>query len=149
VKLYFPRMPEPAVQPDVQAPQPNQQQTGSGERVLVVEDEDDVRRFTVEILTELGYKVVSASNGTQALSLIDQHPDIVLLMTDVVMPGMNGRKLAEAAIARRPGLKILFTTGYTRNAIVHNGVLDAGVELIIKPFTLEGLATKIAKVLSG
>jgi CheY-like chemotaxis protein len=78
------------------------------------------------------------------LSLLDKHPNIVLLMSDVIMPGMDGRKLAEEALRRRPDLKVLFTTGYMRNAIVHNGTLDDGVELIVKPFTLDGLAAKIA-----
>jgi CheY-like chemotaxis protein len=124
-------------------------QRGDGERVLLVEDDDDVRRVTVDMLTELGFSVLSASNGTEALAIIDQAPDLLLMVTDVVMPGMNGRKLAEAARARRPGLKVLFTTGYTRNAIVHNGTLDEGVELLAKPFALEDIAAKIAQIRSS
>jgi CheY-like chemotaxis protein len=116
---------------------------------LVVEDDEDVRRLTVDILIELGYSILSANGSVQALSLLDTHPNIVLLMTDVVMPGMNGRKLAEEALRRRPDLKVLFTTGYTRNDIVHNGTLDDGVGLIVKPFTLDGLAAKIGWVLGG
>jgi len=88
-----------------------------------------VRRLTVDILIELGYSILSANGPVQALSLLDKHPNIVLLMTDVVMPGMDGRKLAEEALRRRPDLKVLFTTGYTRNAIVHNGTLDDGVDV--------------------
>jgi DNA-binding NtrC family response regulator len=80
--------------------------------------------------------------------LLGNHPNTVLLMTDVVMPGMKGRKLAEEALRRRPDLKVLFTTGYTRNAIVHNGTLDDAVQRIVKPFTLDGLAAKIAWVLA-
>ena len=79
----------------------------------MVEDDEDVRRLTVDILIELGYSILSANGSVQALSLLDTHPNIVLLMTDVVMPGMNGRKLAEEALRRRPDLKVLFTTGYT------------------------------------
>ena len=98
-------------------------------------------------LTELGFSVLSASNGHEALALAGRHPEVVLLITDVVMPGMNGRKLAEEALRRHPSLKVLFTTGYTRNAIVHNGVLDEGVELLPKPFSLESMSAKITKLL--
>ena len=115
--------------------------------VLVVEDEPGVRAFTTEALTELGYTVLAASDGAAALRLLDAHPEIDLLFTDVVMPDMNGRKLADAALDRCPDLKVLFTTGYTRNAVVHNGVLDKDVALIGKPFTVEALADKVRKVL--
>jgi CheY-like chemotaxis protein len=148
VKLYIPRL----VEKLVTSPKPVEVVNvapvrGDGQSVLVVEDENDVRRLTVEILTELGFSVLSASTGAHALAVLDQNPDIVLIVTDVVMPRMNGRKLAEEALRRRPHLKILFTTGYTRNAIVHNGTLDEGVELLAKPFTLEAIAAKIAKIL--
>jgi PAS domain S-box-containing protein len=117
------------------------------EVVLVVEDEPAVREFSVDAMTELGYRVLSADCATAALRLLDAHPDVVLLFTDIVMPEINGAKLAQEALRRRPNLKILFTTGYTRNAIVHNGVLDAGVDLISKPFTLEELSAKLRFVL--
>ena len=81
--------------------------------------------------------------------MLDAHPEVDLLFTDVVMPDMNGRQLADEARRRKPALKVLFTTGYTRNAIVHNGVLDPGVQLISKPFTLDQLARKVAAVLDG
>jgi CheY-like chemotaxis protein len=93
--------------------------------------------------------VLEAEGGATALQLLQQHPEIMLMFTDVVMPEMNGAKLAEAARALRPDLKILFTTGYTRNAVVHNGKLDEGVDLIGKPFSLEALATKIRSVLEA
>ena len=115
--------------------------------VLVVEDEAGVRRYSSDALRELGYRVLEAEDAGAALRLIEANSDIKLLFTDVVMPGMNGRKLSEAAIARRPALKVLFTTGYTRNAIVHNGMLDPGVSLLSKPFTLDQLARKIADML--
>jgi CheY-like chemotaxis protein len=122
--------------------------TGDGSTtVLVVEDEAGVRRYSADALRELGYRVLEADNARAALELIDANSDIKLLFTDVVMPNMNGRKLSEAALARRPELKVLFTTGYTRNAIVHNGMLDPGVSLISKPFTLDQLGRKIADVL--
>jgi CheY-like chemotaxis protein len=93
--------------------------------------------------------VLEADGGKAALEIIDAEPDIAILFTDVVMPGMNGRKLSEAALERRPALKILFTTGYTRNAIVHNGMLDPGVNLLSKPFSLGDLARKMAELAGG
>jgi CheY-like chemotaxis protein len=116
--------------------------------ILVVEDDHDVRAYTVEILRELGYRVLEAHDGAAALRLIqtlDQRLDLVF--TDVVMPAMSGRELADQARQIRPSLKVLFTSGYTKNSIVHNGRLDPGVEMISKPFTYQALAEKIADVL--
>jgi CheY-like chemotaxis protein len=96
----------------------------------------------------LGYTVIHASSGAQALEFLKTHPQIVLLLTDIVMPEMNGRKLADEAIKIQPGLRVLFTTGYTRNAVVHNGVLDAGVKFLPKPFTLDQLGRKVRETLS-
>ena len=101
------------------------------------------------MLKELGYTTLAAENGHVALAVIEENPEIILLLTDVVMPIMNGRELADEAVRRSPELKVLFTTGYTRNAIVHNGVLDEGVHLIIKPFTLDGLAAKLKAMISS
>jgi CheY-like chemotaxis protein len=115
----------------------------------VVEDEHEVRKLTVEILKELGYVTLEADGAAAALALLDAHPEIDLLFTDVVMPHMNGRQLAEEARARRPGLAVLFTTGYTRNAIVHHGILDPGVQVITKPHTLETLAQKVSELLQS
>jgi signal transduction histidine kinase/CheY-like chemotaxis protein len=114
--------------------------------ILVVEDEEAVRRYSTDALRDLGYRVLEADGARQALDIIDTEPDIMILFTDVVMPDMNGRRLVEAALERRPALKVLFTTGYTRNAIVHNGMLDPGVVLLSKPFTLEELARKMAEL---
>ena len=107
-----------------------------------------MRQVSVEALATLGYQVFEADGATTALALLDQHPEIALLFTDVIMPDVNGRQLADEACRRRPDLKVLFTTGYTRNAVVHNGVLDAGVELLGKPFTLDQLAEKVRDVLA-
>ena len=116
--------------------------------VLVVEDDASVRRFTTEALTELGYRVLEADGARAALRLLDTHGDEVdLLFTDVVMPEVNGRRLADEALRRRPGLKVLFTSGYSRNAIIHSGTLDPGVQLIGKPFAVEELAAKLRAVL--
>ena len=113
------------------------------ETVLLVEDDADVRRLTIDMLQELGYATLEADNADRALAQLDAHPDIALMVTDVVMPGMNGRLLANEVRKRRPGLPVLFTTGYTRNAIVHHGVLDPDVHVIIKPYTLETLALNV------
>ncbi len=102
-----------------------------------------------DALGELGYRVLDADGAVAALRLLEAHPEIALLFTDVVMPDVNGRKLADEARQRWPSLKVLFTTGYTRNAVVHNGVLDPGVELIGKPFTIEELAAKVREVLDA
>jgi CheY-like chemotaxis protein len=121
----------------------------SGECILVVEDDADVRAYVVETLGGLGYDVLEAGGGEDALRLLDEHKTIGLLLTDVVMPGMNGRKLAEEACERRPALKVLFMTGYSRNAIVHQGRLDAGVELIQKPLDSGQLATTVRRILDS
>lgn len=147
VKLYMPRRTGAAADAnDVDAGAAALRGDGR-ELILVVEDEEAVRMMSVDTLEELGYRVLETDGAEGALKLLDAHPDIALLFTDVVMPGLNGRKLADEARRRRPGLKVLFTTGYTRNAVVHNGVLDAGVNLIGKPFTLEELAARVREVL--
>ncbi len=149
IKIYLPRLVGALLQ---EPPDQIEQHLASGdtrEVVLVVEDEPAVRRVTVEALIELGYQVFEADGALAALRLLDAHPEIVLLFTDIVMPDVNGAKLADEASRRRPGLKVLFTTGYTRNAVVHNGVLDAGVEMIGKPFTLDALAVKLRLVLES
>ncbi|WP_394001464.1 PAS domain-containing protein [Luteimonas sp. WGS1318] len=121
---------------------------GRGELVLVVDDEPTVRQFCAEALTELGYRVLATDGAVGALALLEAHPAIALLFTDVVMPEVNGRQLADAALARRPDLKVLFATGNSRNTLVHDGVLEPGVQLIGKPFTLEALATRVSAVLA-
>jgi CheY-like chemotaxis protein len=115
------------------------------EVILVVEDDDELRDYSTEILGELGYTVLRAANAAEARRLLETHR-VDLLFTDIVMPGgMNGRELAEQATQRWPALKVLFTTGYTRNAIIHHGRLDAGVHLISKPYLLTTSARKFAK----
>ncbi|QHJ00218.1 response regulator [Xylophilus rhododendri] len=147
VKVYLPRLLAVPVEESEAEPVQDLPRGDLREVVLVVEDEPAVRQFSVEALTELGYRVLEADGAVAAWRLLDAHPEISLLFTDVVMPEINGRKLADEALRRRPGLRVLFTTGYTRNAVVHNGVLDAGVHLIGKPFTVEELAAQVRKVL--
>lgn len=116
--------------------------------VLVVEDDDRVRNLSVAALRDLGYTVLHASSGPAALLVLEANPGVSLLFTDVVMPEMSGRVLADEAKKRYPDLKVLYTTGYTQNAIVHNGVVDADARLILKPYSLSDLARKVRAVLN-
>jgi CheY-like chemotaxis protein len=119
------------------------------ETILVVEDDEAVRDYTAEILRELGYGVLRARDGPSALQILERN-SVDLLFTDVVMPGgMNGRELADQAVRRWPSLRVLFTTGYTRNAIVHHGRLDAGVHMISKPFSFGELSAKVRTLLDN
>ena len=117
------------------------------ETILVVEDDTDVRAFISATLEELKYTVLQAHDAPSALQVLERESKIDLLLTDVILPGPNGRELASAALAQRPGLKVLFMTGYSRNAIVHQGRLDEGVQLIQKPLTQDSLAAKVRSVL--
>ncbi|HZF94523.1 MAG TPA: PAS domain S-box protein [Allosphingosinicella sp.] len=147
VKIYLPRLLADA-HADEEAREDVPEAVPGEENILVVEDDDDVRIYTVESLRELGYRVIEAHDGASALRLLErQETPLSLLLTDVVMPGMSGRELADEARALQPDLKVLFTTGYARNAIVHGGRLDPGVELLPKPFTFEALAAKVRDVL--
>ena len=153
IKLYFPRLAgqtdiptwivrETAAAPDVPS--------GGTETVLLVEDNPQVNQFAVESLRERGYRVVAANAAAAALRLLEETPDIDLLLTDVVLPGgMNGRQLAEEVLRRRPAIKVLYMTGYTRNAIIHHGRLDPDIDLLTKPFTADALARKIRQILAG
>ena len=146
VRFYLPRHIETAAQAAQRMPE-LKPQAANGELILVVEDEVAVRRMSAQALQELGFAVLTADNPFHALELLRDNKAIALLFTDVVMPDMTGRQLADKARAFRPGLKVLYTTGYTRNAIVHNGVLDHGSYLLPKPFTIEELAAKVGQVL--
>ena len=145
VKMYLRRHPEAATTEAEVLSEPAH--GNSGECVLVVEDDAEVRGYVVETLTGLGYDVLQAGDAEQALQLLQRHKTVSLLLTDVVMPGKNGRKLAEEARALYPLLKVLYMTGYSRNAIVHQGRLDPGVELIQKPLRTEQLAAAVREVL--
>jgi CheY-like chemotaxis protein len=146
VKLYFPRYQGNAAAQAAQ--EPSEIPTASGDEVvLVVEDNTEVRTYSVMVLNELGYKVMEANDAESALLILDGAARVDLLFTDVVLPNKSGRVLADAARQRRPELRVLYTTGYSRNAIVHHGRLDAGVQLISKPFTFEELAKRVRDVL--
>lgn len=119
----------------------------ANETILVVEDNEEVRMYSVMVLKELGYDVLEARDADEALKQLDSPRRIDLLFTDVILPGRSGRVIADIARKRRPTLRVLYTTGYSRDAIVHHGRLDPGVELIGKPFTFEGLARRVREVL--
>ena len=145
VKIYLPRLLSGGAEDEEPARStPGIEQSPRQETVLVVEDDDDVRTYTVDCLRELGYRVIEAHDGPSALRLLERQGDpVALLFTDVVMPGMSGRELADQARKVQANLRVLYTSGYTRNAIVHGGRLDPGVEMITKPFTFEALARKV------
>jgi PAS domain S-box-containing protein len=147
VKIYLPRL-TATDQEEADAPNAPVPEAVADETILVLEDDDDVRTYSVEILRELGYRVVEAHDGPSALRLLERQSRVDLLFTDVVLPGgMTGAQVAAQAHVMRPGLKVLFTTGYARNAIVHHGRLDKGVQLITKPFAAADLAAKVRDVL--
>jgi CheY-like chemotaxis protein len=147
VKVYLPRhMGE--LPPAAPAPVPTDLPLGRhGETILVVEDDDRVRSLSVDALRDLGYSVIHCATPDQALREIEHRPELTLLFTDIVMPEMTGRELADRALALRPGLKVLYTTAYTRNAVVHNGIVDVGTAFLAKPFTIEQLALKVRQTI--
>ena len=149
VKIYLPRYHGLVPANDQLEEVPRPAVSGGDETVLVCEDDEKVRAYAVEVLNELGYHVIEAGNGPAALEALEQPGEhIDLLFTDVVLPGgMTGADVAREAAARRPDIKILFATGYARNAIFHHGRLDPGVELLTKPFTYADLAGKVREVL--
>jgi len=150
VKMYLPRNAGAAQAEELETGRHGNAQVVKDETVLLVEDEPLVRMYGSEALHELGYRVLEACDGHEAMRMLGQHPEVTLLFTDVGLPGgFNGRRLAEEARALVPSLKILFATGYARSAIVHNGVLESGVELLEKPYTIEALARKLQQMSAG
>jgi CheY-like chemotaxis protein len=141
VKMYLPRAKERPQQAAADAV--IETVRGGSETVLVVEDDALVRKHAVAQVLALGYTTLAANNAAEALALVDERADIDLLFTDIVMPVMNGRQLADEAIKRRPRLKVLYTSGYTEDALVHHGRLDAGVLLLAKPYRRTDLARMI------
>jgi PAS domain S-box-containing protein len=147
VKLYFPRHLSSAETSGEVEKKPEYPSASEDEVVLVVEDNADVRAFSVMSLSELGYRVLQAVDAEAALSILRSDQRVDLLFTDVVLPGRSGKVLADESSIARPGLKVLFTTGYSRNAIVHHGRLDPGVRLLQKPFTFDQLAIRVRELL--
>ncbi len=146
VRLYLPRA---YTREDAPVDVAREVVTGGTEVILLVEDDDNVRATAADMLADLGYRVLRARNADAAMAVIESGASIDLLFTDVVMPGAFGaRELARKAQQRLPGLPILFTSGYTANAIIHGGRLDQGLELLSKPYTQDELARKLRKVLT-
>ena len=145
-KIYLPRVDE-ALEELKERVEVKEVPRGT-ETILVVEDEEDVRKLAVRILERQGYKVLEASQGLDAFLIAEKYEDLIhLLVTDVVMPKISGRELADRIAEIRPEIKVLYMSGYTDNAIVHHGVLGEGMKFIQKPFTVDGLARKIREVL--
>ena len=147
VKLYFPRFKGESSDDEIESPE-ILAQGEQGETILLVEDDKDVRTFLSEVLRGLRYRVLSAANATIALKLlVEDQIRIDVLLTDIVMSGMNGRELGEKAVQMRPRLKVLYMTGYSRNAVVHHGRLDRDVDLLQKPISTQELATRLREAL--
>lgn len=145
-KIYLPRHDneeEPETIPFVDGTQ-----KGQGQTILVVEDSPDLLSITTVMLESLGYRVVAAATPAEALTQVNKDQPIDLLLTDVVMPEMNGKILAEKISAICPAIKILYMSGYTANTIAHHGVLDEGIQYLSKPFFLQGLSEKVAALLN-
>jgi PAS domain S-box-containing protein len=147
-KVYFPRAEEPV---EVWSEKVKEIETlYGGETILLVEDDEAVRKLAMQILRKQGYKVLEAKHGGDALLISKKYQDLIhLMVTDVVMPGMSGRELAENLLATRPEMKVLYISGYTDNTIVHLGVLEPEIHFIQKPFTMEALAKKVREVLDS
>jgi CheY-like chemotaxis protein len=145
-KVYLPRVRGSGA---AAAPAPGAVDHGGTGTVLVVEDEDAVRRLTAAILESIGFNVVVAASPAEAIELCERDElRIDLVLTDVVMPGMSGKQLRDHLERLRPGIKVLFSSGYTANVIAHHGILEEGVHFIAKPFGVAELARKLREVLS-
>ncbi|TCP36939.1 PAS domain-containing protein [Sphingomonas sp. BK235] len=145
VTLYLPRARE-AARPSTE-PRAIGVRARAGEQVMVVEDDPAVRMLVVDVLEGLGYGVLQAVDGQEAVALLERRPPIALLVSDVGLPGLNGRQVAARARAQMPELKVLFVTGYAEEALVRSGFLDPGMDMIAKPFDIDALAAKIASML--
>jgi CheY-like chemotaxis protein/two-component sensor histidine kinase len=149
IRLYLPRATAAAPVAERPSTAMAESPTGHGETILVVEDDPAVLAFEVEALTSAGYRVLEARNGREAIDLLSANAGIALLFTDVVLAeGMNGREVADRALAINPKIKVLYATGYTKNAIVHHGRLDQGVDLLSKPFTTNDLLRRVRRILA-
>jgi len=145
-KMCFPR--NETAPPEETAPEAGKATLARGETIMVVEDQDEVRAFIVELLREEGYRVLEAESGAAGLALAREHPGpIALLLTDVVMPNMNGKQLADQMLKLRPQIKVLFMSGYTQDLVAHHGILDPGIHFISKPFAAAALQECLRRLL--
>ncbi len=150
VCLYLPRHVGEAETVEAMPELADAPKAGLGETVLVVDDEPTLRMLVTEVLEELGYAAIEAADGSSGLQVLQSNVRIDLLVSDVGLPGgMNGRQMADAARVHRPDLKVLFITGYAENAVVGNGHLDPGMQVMTKPFTMEALASRIKAMIVG
>jgi CheY-like chemotaxis protein len=148
--LYLPRHYGKAEETLPPASVTGARRAGRGETVLVVDDEETIRRLVSEVLEELGYSAIEAADGPSGVGVLESDARIDLMITDIGLPGgMNGRQVADAARSVRPGLKVLFITGYAENAVVGNGHLDPGMQLLTKPFEIDALSDKIREMIEG
>ena len=149
IRIYLPRYRGTAQEEPSEVSFAEVPRAEAGETVLVVEDEPVIRNLIIEVLQDLGYRALEASDGPAGLKVLQSRQRIDLLVTDVGLPGINGRQLADAARETRPDLKVLFITGYAENATLANGFLDPGMEIFTKPFAVEALATRIRSMIQG
>jgi len=151
IKMYLPRLHETGTEQTIiyakETASPDLRRSNSLHTILVVEDDVRVNEMTVASLRELGYTVIHADGASSALEKLGAHPDIAMLFTDIVMPGINGLQLAVEMLRLRPDIKILYTSGFARDAIVNSGKLDSGLHFIAKPFTLAQISAKMTEVL--
>ncbi len=147
--LYLPRHNGPAAGLDEPGTLAHAPRAEAGETVLVVDDEPTVRMLVTEVLGDLGYTAIEAADGPAGLRILHSEARVDLLVTDVGLPGMNGRQLAEAGRAFRPGLKVLYITGYAENAVLNHGHLDPGMHVLTKPFAMDALASRIKELITG
>jgi CheY-like chemotaxis protein len=150
IRMYLPRFvgSELALPEQGAVPAPLLKAQGQ-ETILVVEDEAEVRAYACDVLTQLGYRVLDAQDARSGLAILAANPDIALLLTDVGLPGMNGRDLATEAHQHRPDLHVLYMTGYAANAVVHSGTFDPGAQLLSKPFNMAELGNRVSEMLNG
>jgi PAS domain S-box-containing protein len=148
VVIYLPRNGRTAEQDEAPIPLSDAPRADGGETVLIVDDEESIRMLVTETLVDLGYTALEAADGPMAMKMLAGDRPIDLLVTDVGLPGMNGRQLADAVRSNRPNLKVLFITGYAENAVLNHGHLDRGMHVITKPFTMEALASRIKELIA-
>ena len=149
VKLYLPRYRGAVEETSAATSEESAAKAQDGETVLVIEDEDSVRELVTEVLNDLGYRALQARDGPSGLKILQSRERIDLLVSDIGLPGMNGRQVADAARERRPDLKVLFITGYAENAAMAHGFLEPGMEMVTKPFAVDALAARIREMIGA
>jgi CheY-like chemotaxis protein len=149
VKLYLPRYRGAVEETSAATSEEAAAKAHDGETVLVIEDEDSVRELVTEVLNDLGYRALQARDGPSGLKILQSPERIDLLVSDIGLPGMNGRQVADVAREQRPGLKVLFITGYAENAAMAHGFLEPGMEMVTKPFAVDALAARIREMIGA